>query len=147
MNWLTALPPGGDNIFSTCLVIVDRYSKAPVFLPCDKDDTAMNTALPIWNRVISHTAIFKTIVSDRDPRFRSFLWTNIHKLFGPKLSFSTSHHPQIDVLASRMIKILKEMIIMFCAYGLEFKDSEIFTHDWCTLIPELELSYKTSIHA
>ncbi|MBW0493910.1 hypothetical protein O181_033625 [Austropuccinia psidii MF-1] len=39
------------------------------------------------------------------------------------------------------------MIRRFCAYGLEFKDCDGFTHDWCTLIPELELAYKTSIHA
>ncbi|MBW0547603.1 hypothetical protein O181_087318 [Austropuccinia psidii MF-1] len=39
------------------------------------------------------------------------------------------------------------MIRRFCAYGLEFKDSDGFTHDWCTLIPALELAYKTSIHS
>ncbi|MBW0578316.1 hypothetical protein O181_118031 [Austropuccinia psidii MF-1] len=38
------------------------------------------------------------------------------------------------------------MIRRFCAYGLEFKDSDGFNHDWCTLIPALELAYKTSIH-
>ncbi|MBW0572819.1 hypothetical protein O181_112534 [Austropuccinia psidii MF-1] len=35
----------------------------------------------------------------------------------------------------------------FCAYGLEFKDSDGFTHDWCTLIPAVELAYKKSIHS
>ncbi|MBW0542114.1 hypothetical protein O181_081829 [Austropuccinia psidii MF-1] len=39
------------------------------------------------------------------------------------------------------------MIIIFCAYGLELKDSDGFAHDWCTLIPTLELAYKTSIHS
>ncbi|MBW0514977.1 hypothetical protein O181_054692 [Austropuccinia psidii MF-1] len=39
------------------------------------------------------------------------------------------------------------MIRRFCAYGLELKDYDEFNHDWCTLIPELELSYKTFIHA
>ncbi|MBW0517044.1 hypothetical protein O181_056759 [Austropuccinia psidii MF-1] len=39
------------------------------------------------------------------------------------------------------------MVRRFCAYGLEFKDCDGFTHDWCTLLPELELEYKTSIHA
>ncbi|MBW0508559.1 hypothetical protein O181_048274 [Austropuccinia psidii MF-1] len=39
------------------------------------------------------------------------------------------------------------MIRGFCAYGLEFKDSDGFTHDWCTLIPESELAYKTSVHS
>ncbi|MBW0476295.1 hypothetical protein O181_016010, partial [Austropuccinia psidii MF-1] len=35
----------------------------------------------------------------------------------------------------------------FCANGLEFKDSDGFTHDWCTLIPALELEYKKSVHS
>ncbi|MBW0533044.1 hypothetical protein O181_072759 [Austropuccinia psidii MF-1] len=39
------------------------------------------------------------------------------------------------------------MIKRSCAYGLELQDSDGFTHDWCTLIPALELAYKTSIHA
>ncbi|MBW0510331.1 hypothetical protein O181_050046 [Austropuccinia psidii MF-1] len=39
------------------------------------------------------------------------------------------------------------MIRRFCAYGLEFKESDGFTHDWCTLIPALELAYKTSVHS
>ncbi|MBW0583979.1 hypothetical protein O181_123694 [Austropuccinia psidii MF-1] len=39
------------------------------------------------------------------------------------------------------------MIRIFCAYDLELKDSDGFTHDWCTLIPALELAYKISIHA
>ncbi|MBW0521410.1 hypothetical protein O181_061125 [Austropuccinia psidii MF-1] len=46
-----------------------------------------------------------------------------------------------------MIQTLEDMIRRFCAYGLELKDSYGFTHDWCTLIPALELAYKTSIHA
>ncbi|MBW0577414.1 hypothetical protein O181_117129 [Austropuccinia psidii MF-1] len=39
------------------------------------------------------------------------------------------------------------MIRIFYAYGLEIKDSYGFTHYWCTLIPALELAYKTSIHS
>ncbi|MBW0543872.1 hypothetical protein O181_083587 [Austropuccinia psidii MF-1] len=46
-----------------------------------------------------------------------------------------------------MIQTLEDMIRRFCAYGLEFKDSDGFTHDWCTLIPALELKYKKSIHS
>ncbi|MBW0489641.1 hypothetical protein O181_029356 [Austropuccinia psidii MF-1] len=38
------------------------------------------------------------------------------------------------------------MIGRFCSYGLEFKDSDDFTHDWCTLIPALEVAYRKSIH-
>ncbi|MBW0593191.1 hypothetical protein O181_132906 [Austropuccinia psidii MF-1] len=45
MDWVTALPPGGDKRYNAFLVIVDRYRKTPIFLPCHKDDTAMDTAL------------------------------------------------------------------------------------------------------
>ncbi|MBW0592534.1 hypothetical protein O181_132249 [Austropuccinia psidii MF-1] len=38
------------------------------------------------------------------------------------------------------------MVRRFCAYGLELKDWDGFTHDCCTLSPELELAYKTSLH-
>ncbi|MBW0483858.1 hypothetical protein O181_023573 [Austropuccinia psidii MF-1] len=77
MDWVTELPPSGDKIDNACSVIVDRYSKTPIFLPCHKDDTAMDTALLLW----------------------------------------------------------------------KFRDSDGFTHDWCTLIPALELPYKTSVHS
>ncbi|MBW0559096.1 hypothetical protein O181_098811 [Austropuccinia psidii MF-1] len=46
-----------------------------------------------------------------------------------------------------MIQTLEEMIKSFWAYCLELKDSDGFTHEWCTLIPALELAYKTYIHA
>ncbi|MBW0511901.1 hypothetical protein O181_051616 [Austropuccinia psidii MF-1] len=113
MDWVTALPPGGDRSYNACLVLVDRYRTTPMFLPFHKEDTAMDTAVMIWN----------------------------------KLSFSTAYHPKTDGLAERMIQTLEDMIRIFCAYGLEFKDSYGFTHDWCTLTPTLELAYKTSIHS
>ncbi|MBW0531277.1 hypothetical protein O181_070992 [Austropuccinia psidii MF-1] len=58
MDWVTALPQGGDRSYNACLVLVDRYRKTPMFLPCHKDDTAMDTAIIIWNKAISHTGLF-----------------------------------------------------------------------------------------
>ncbi|MBW0542139.1 hypothetical protein O181_081854 [Austropuccinia psidii MF-1] len=46
-----------------------------------------------------------------------------------------------------MFQTLEEMIRRFCAYVLEFTDSDGFTHDWCTPIPALELAYRTSVHS
>ncbi|MBW0541443.1 hypothetical protein O181_081158 [Austropuccinia psidii MF-1] len=108
-----------------------------MFLPFDKDETAMEKAIMIWNKVISHTGLFQKIISDRDLKFTSVLWTNLHNLFGTKLSLSTAYHPQTDGLAERIIQKLEDMIRRFCAYGLEFKHSDGFTHHWCTLIPAL----------
>ncbi|MBW0531797.1 hypothetical protein O181_071512 [Austropuccinia psidii MF-1] len=72
---------------------------------------------------------------------------NLHRFFGTKLSFSTAYQPQTDGIAERRIQTLADIIRRFCAYGLELKDSDGFTHEWCTLIPELELAYKTSVHS
>ncbi|MBW0468004.1 hypothetical protein O181_007719 [Austropuccinia psidii MF-1] len=48
-----------------------------------------------------------------------------------------TYHPQGDGLAERMVQTLEDMVRRFCAYGLEFKDCDGFTHDWCTLLPAL----------
>ncbi|MBW0517415.1 hypothetical protein O181_057130 [Austropuccinia psidii MF-1] len=106
MDWGTTLPPSGDKSYNACLVIVYRYSKTHIFLPCHKGDTAMDTAFLLW-----------------------------------------TYHPQTDGLAERMIQTLEDIIRRVCAYGLEFKGPEGFTHDCCTLIPALELEYKTSVHS
>ncbi|MBW0511778.1 hypothetical protein O181_051493 [Austropuccinia psidii MF-1] len=85
----------------------------------------MDKALLIWNRVVSWTGIFKKIISERDPKFTSALQTNLHQLFGTKLSFSTSYHPKPDGLAERIIQTLEDMVRIF----------------------SLELEYETYIHA
>ncbi|MBW0536535.1 hypothetical protein O181_076250 [Austropuccinia psidii MF-1] len=117
MDRVTGISPSGDKSYNSCLVIVDRYSKPHIFLPCHKDDTPMYTALLLWSKVISHTGLFQNIISDRDPKFTSALWTKIHRLFGTKLSFSTAYHPQTDGLAEIMIQILEDMIRRFCAFN------------------------------
>ncbi|MBW0462161.1 hypothetical protein O181_001876 [Austropuccinia psidii MF-1] len=147
MDWVTGLPPGGYRSYNAFLVIVERFSNIPIFLPCNKDDTAMDTALLIWNSVVSWTGIFTNMISDRDPKFTSARWTNLYQLFGTKLSFSTAYHPQTDVLAERMIQTLEDILRRLCAYGLEFKYCDGFPHYWFTLLPAPELLYKTSINA
>ncbi|MBW0493800.1 hypothetical protein O181_033515 [Austropuccinia psidii MF-1] len=129
MDWVTTLPPSGDRSSNSCLVIVDRYRKTPIFLPCHKDDTSMDRALFLWNRIISHTGLFKDIISDRELKFTSAPWTNLLRLFGTKLSFSTAYHPKTDGLAEQMIEALEDIIRRFCSYGLEYKDSDELTHD------------------
>ncbi|MBW0462866.1 hypothetical protein O181_002581 [Austropuccinia psidii MF-1] len=121
MYWVTALPPSGDKISKACLVILDRYSKTSMFLPFHKYYTAMDKTLLVWNRVNHYRRSFKNIISDRDPKLKSAIRTNIHRFFGTNSSFSTAYHPQIDGLAEKMIQNLEDMILRFCAYGLELK--------------------------
>ncbi|MBW0485229.1 hypothetical protein O181_024944 [Austropuccinia psidii MF-1] len=144
MDWVTGLVPGGKESFNSCLIIVDRLRKRMRYLPCHKEDTARDTALLFWNNIISTCGVTKIIISDRDPKFTSEFWTNLYEMLGTKLAFSTAYHPQTDGLVERMIQTMEDILGRCCAYGMEYKDHEGDTHDWVTLLPEVQLAYNTS---
>ncbi|MBW0575900.1 hypothetical protein O181_115615, partial [Austropuccinia psidii MF-1] len=112
--------------------------------PCHKEDTAMDTALLSWNNIISSCGVPKIIISDRDPKFTYEFWTNLYYMLGAKLEFSTAYHPQTDGLAERMIQTMEDILRRFCAYSMEYKDHEGYTHDWVTLLPAVQPAYNTS---
>ncbi|MBW0495131.1 hypothetical protein O181_034846 [Austropuccinia psidii MF-1] len=107
----------------------------------------MDTALLFWNNIISTCGVPKIIISDRDPKFTSEFWTKLYGILGTKISFSTDYHPQTDRLAERIIQKLEDILRRFCAYGMEYKDHDGYTHDWVTLLPEAQLAYSTSQHS
>ncbi|MBW0544120.1 hypothetical protein O181_083835 [Austropuccinia psidii MF-1] len=39
---------------------------------------------------------------------------------------------------------MEDILRRFCAYGMEYKDHEGYTHDWVTLLPPVQLVYNTS---
>ncbi|MBW0528573.1 hypothetical protein O181_068288 [Austropuccinia psidii MF-1] len=124
MDLFTGIFQGGKSNFNSCLVIVDRDRRS--------------------NNIIATCGVPKIIISDRDPKFTSALWTNLYEILGTKLAFSKPYHPQTDCLAEWIIQTMEEIIRRFCAYGMEYKYHEGYTHDWVTLLPEVQLPYKTS---
>ncbi|MBW0524860.1 hypothetical protein O181_064575 [Austropuccinia psidii MF-1] len=147
MGWVTGLVPGGKESFNAFLIIVDRFSKSMRCLPCHKEDTAMDTALLFWNYIISTCVVPKIIISDRGPKFTSEIRTNLYDMLGTKLDFSTVYDPQTDGLAERMIQTMEDILRRFCAYVMEYKDHEGYTHDWVTLLPAFQLAYNTGKHS
>ncbi|MBW0466452.1 hypothetical protein O181_006167 [Austropuccinia psidii MF-1] len=139
IDWATGLVPGGKENFNSFLIIVDRFINSVRCLPCHKEDTAMDTSLLFWN-IISTCGVPKTIISDRDPKSTSEFWTNLYYIIGTKLSFSTAYHPQTDGVAERMIHTMEDILRRFCEFGMKYKDHERYTHDWVTLLPEVQLA-------
>ncbi|MBW0488170.1 hypothetical protein O181_027885 [Austropuccinia psidii MF-1] len=68
-------------------------------------------------------------------------------MLGTKISFATAYHPHIDGLAEMMIQTMEDIIRRFCAYGMEYRDHEGYSHYWVTLLPEVQLAYNTSQHS
>ncbi|MBW0546873.1 hypothetical protein O181_086588 [Austropuccinia psidii MF-1] len=147
MDWVFRLVPGGKENYNACLIIFDMFSKSMRCLPCHKEDTAMDTALLSWNNIISTCVVSKIIISDRDPKFTSEFWTNLYDMLGTKLAFSTVYHSQTDGLVERIIYTMEDILRRFCAYGMEYKDHEGYTHDWVTLLPAVQLAYNKIQHS
>ncbi|MBW0503659.1 hypothetical protein O181_043374 [Austropuccinia psidii MF-1] len=103
----------------------------------------MDTALLFWNHILSTCGVPKTIISDRDTKFTSEFWTNLYDMLGTKLAFSTAYHPPTDGVAKRMIQNMEAIVRRLCAYGMEYKDHEGYTHGWVPLLPEVQLAYNT----
>ncbi|MBW0581308.1 hypothetical protein O181_121023 [Austropuccinia psidii MF-1] len=122
MDWVTGIVPGGKENFNACLIIIYRFRKSMRRLQCHKEDTAMDTSLLFWNNIISTCGVTKIIISDKDPKFTSESWTNLYDMLGAKLAFSTAYHPQTDGLAERMIQTIENILRIFCAYGMAYKD-------------------------
>ncbi|MBW0473771.1 hypothetical protein O181_013486 [Austropuccinia psidii MF-1] len=147
MDWVTGLVPRGKENFNACLIIFDRLRKSMRCLPFHKENTSMGTAVLFWNNIISTCGVPKIIISDRDPNFTSEFCTDLYEMLGTKLAFSTAYHPKTDGLAERMIKTMEDILRRFCAYGMEYKDHEGYTHDWVTLLPAVQLAHNASQHS
>ncbi|MBW0525708.1 hypothetical protein O181_065423 [Austropuccinia psidii MF-1] len=106
----------------------------------------MDTALLFLNNIISTCGIPKIIISDRDPKFTSEFGVNLYDMLGTKLAFSSAYLPQTDCLAERIIQKAEDIIRRFCAYGMEYKYHEGYTHDWVTLLQAVQLVYSTNQH-
>ncbi|MBW0517422.1 hypothetical protein O181_057137 [Austropuccinia psidii MF-1] len=67
-------------------------------------------------------------------------------MVGTKLEFYTAYHPQTDGIAEWMIQKMEDIISRFCAYGMEYKDYEGYTHEWVTPLNAVQLAYNTCQH-
>ena len=78
------------------LVVIDRFTLQVHLLPMTTCATPKAVTWLFFTEIVRLHGMLESIVSDRDPKFTSKFWKELHQLMGTKLLMSTSFHPQTD---------------------------------------------------
>jgi hypothetical protein len=97
--------------FDSILTVTDQgCTKAAIFIPCNEDITAEETAALYIKHVFTHFGLPTKVISDRDPRFMSKFMQEACKVMGVKQAPSTAYHPRTDGQSERSNQWLETAI-------------------------------------
>jgi hypothetical protein len=119
------LPP--HNGFDACLAIVDTFTKAVVLRPTHTTASTSDIADILFSSVICRGFLPSTIISDRDSKYTSDLWTSIMEKLGTKIELASACHQQADP-AERTIQTVQNVLQCY---------NEV---DWVSRLPYVELA-------
>ncbi|KAI5681851.1 hypothetical protein M9H77_03079 [Catharanthus roseus] len=140
MDFITSLPKSEG--FGSIIVVVDRFSKYATFIPAPVDCTAEETARLFLKNVVKLWGVPSNIVRDRDPRFTGRFWTELFKLLGSELNFSTSFHPQSDGQIERTNALLELYLRHYWSEVSNRSPFEVIMGQQPTMPLTLSTSYK-----
>ena len=79
-------------------------------IPIRTTNMAADLALIYFREIVRLHSLPESIVSDRDPKFMSAFWRELHHLLSTKLLMSTMFHPQTDGMSERMIQSINQIL-------------------------------------
>ena len=86
-------------------VVVDRFSKMCILMPCKKTITAEQIVELYFQHVWVHFGLPTSIFSDRDSKFIGNFWSNLWIMMDTNLKKSTAFHPHTDGQTNRFAYI------------------------------------------
>ena len=140
MDFITGLPGSQDRHgteFDAILVIVDRFTKMAVYIPCKKTIDAADLADLFIEKITSRFGNPAFIVSDRGTVFTSKFWSTVCYHLKMKSKLSTAFHPQTDGQTERQNQTLEQYLRAYVNFQQD---------DWVYWIPLAEFAYNNSVH-
>jgi transposase InsO family protein len=140
MDFIVDLPPSTRNgrVYDSILVIVDRFTKMAIYIPCNKTCTAEELADIFYEEIICKYGVPQGIVSDRGSVFTSAYWSSFCYATHTRRKLSTAYHPQTDGQTERQNQTLEQYLRCYCT---EEQD------EWANLLPMAQFASNNSVSA
>ena len=119
-------------------VVICRLTSMVRLIPVNVGLTATQLSRRYLEEVVRHHGLPESIVSDRDTKFTSKWWRELHRLLGAKLMMSTSFHPQTDGATERANRSIGQI------FRSSIRPDQM---DWYDKVPMVEFAINSSINA
>ncbi|CAL9248404.1 unnamed protein product, partial [Arabidopsis halleri] len=136
LDFIEGLPPSTGK--HCILVVVDRLSKQAHFIALSHPYTALDVAQAFLDHIYKLHGMPQNIISDRDPTFLSDVWTELFRVNGVDLRFSTAYHPQTDGQTEATNKTLETYLRCMTSDA---------PSTWSKWLPLAEWWYNTTFHS
>ncbi|KAG8719334.1 hypothetical protein FRC09_011298 [Ceratobasidium sp. 395] len=92
------------------MIVICRLTSMVHLVPTTTTVTATEVAGLMAREVVRLHGLPDSIVSDRDPKFTSTMWRELHRILGIKLLMSTAFHPQTDGASERAVRLVSQIM-------------------------------------
>lgn len=113
MDFAGGLPKyreGHDYLY----VMMDRFSKMCILIPCNMQVTVEQTSKLFFQNVWVHFGLPTSSVFDRDSQFVGKFWSSLWEIMDTILKKSITFHPQTDGQIKVVNKTVIQLLIGYC---------------------------------
>ncbi|CAL9018651.1 unnamed protein product, partial [Prunus brigantina] len=137
MVFLGGLPTSTTG-FDYLFVVVDRFSKMVILIPCKKTISGEGASKLFFHHVWKHFRLPTSIISDQDNRFLGHFWKSLWGFMDTKLKRSTAFHPQTD---GQIEVVNRTMVHLLRGYNSKHPCT------WDASLPYLQFAFNRAIHS
>ncbi|SJL08498.1 uncharacterized protein ARMOST_11862 [Armillaria ostoyae] len=136
VDMVTGLPD--SNGHDALLVVVDRFSKAIILVPCNVELSAEGWARILRDHVYARHGMPQVVISDRGPQFVSTFMKELYRMLDITQNASTAFHPQTDGQTERVNQEVEKYLRIFINYHQT---------DWADWLPLAEFAHNNRAHS